>query len=74
MLLTVKDLQLLLNISRDLAYALMHAHGFPSMKIGGRYFVARDAFERWVQRDGGKEIAGLIVFNIPRGVASGGVF
>lgn len=57
MLLTVKDLQLLLNISRDLAYALMHAHGFPSMKIGGRYFVSRDALERWLQRYEGKEFA-----------------
>ena len=57
MLLTVKDLQALLNISRDLAYGLMHAHGFPSMKIGGRYFVSRDALERWLQRYEGKEFA-----------------
>ena len=57
MLLTVKDLQLFLNISRDLAYGLMHAHGFPSMKIGGRYFVSRDALERWLQRYEGKEFA-----------------
>lgn len=57
MLLTVKDLQKILNVSRDLAYALMHAHGFPSMKIGGRYFVSRDALERWLQRYEGKEFA-----------------
>ena len=57
MLLTVKDLQSLLNISRDLAYGLMHADGFPSMKIGGRYFVSRDALERWLQRYEGKEFA-----------------
>lgn len=57
MLLTVKDLQKILNVSRDLAYALMHSHGFPSIKIGGRYFVSRDALERWLQRYEGKEFA-----------------
>lgn len=57
MLLTVKDLQKILNIGRDLAYGLMHAPGFPAMKIGGRYFVTRDALERWLQRYEGKEFA-----------------
>ena len=57
MLLDVKKLQETLNIGRDLAYGLMHAPGFPSIKIGGRYFVSRDALERWLQRYEGKEFA-----------------
>ena len=39
MLLTVKDLQSILGIGRDTAYALMHSQAFPAMKIGRRYFV-----------------------------------
>ena len=34
MLLTVKDLQKLLNIGRDKAYSLMHSKSFPSMRLG----------------------------------------
>lgn len=43
MMYTVKDLQEQLGIGRDTAYALMHAKGFPSIKIGGRYFVSKDS-------------------------------
>lgn len=50
MLLNVKDLQELLNIGRDTAYALMHAQGFPSIKIGGRYYVAREALDKWLDQ------------------------
>jgi len=39
MLLTVKDICKRLNVGRDKAYALMHAAAFPSIKIGGRYYV-----------------------------------
>lgn len=50
MLLNVKDLQELLKIGRDTAYALMHAQGFPSIKIGGRYYVAREALDKWLDQ------------------------
>lgn len=50
MLLNVKDLQELLKIGRDTAYALMHAKGFPSIKIGGRYYVAREALDKWLDQ------------------------
>lgn len=50
MLLTVKDLINLLNVGRDTAYALMHSKGFPSMKIGGRYYVARDELQKWLDK------------------------
>lgn len=51
MLLTVKELQSLLRIGRDTAYALMHSRAFPSIKIGGRYYVARDALDRWLTQN-----------------------
>lgn len=50
MLLTVKDLIQLLNVGRDTAYALMHSKGFPSMKIGGRYYVSREELLKWLDK------------------------
>lgn len=50
MLLTVKELQILLNIGRDKAYALMHSDGFPSMKLGGRYYVEQEELKNWLHR------------------------
>lgn len=57
MLLDVKKLQEFLGIGRDMAYALMHASAFPSMKIGGRYFVSRDALMKWLDSYEGREFA-----------------
>lgn len=48
-MLTVKDLQKILKIGRDTAYALMHAKAFPSIKIGGRYYVTREALDSWLK-------------------------
>ncbi len=48
-MLTVKDLQEILKIGRDTAYALMHAKAFPSIKIGGRYYVTQEALDSWLR-------------------------
>ncbi len=50
LLLTVKDLQSFLKVGRDTAYALMHSQGFPSMKIGGRYYVSQVELNKWLDR------------------------
>ena len=55
MLLDVKQLRNRLNVSRDTAYALVHAKGFPSMKIGGRYYVSEDALKKWLVKYEGRE-------------------
>lgn len=47
--LMVKDLQEILHIGRDKAYALMHSKAFPAIKIGGRYFVAQDQLQKWIE-------------------------
>lgn len=54
-MLTTKDLQIYLKIGRDTAYALMHADGFPSLKIGRRYYVTQEALAHWLSRYEGKE-------------------
>lgn len=48
-MLTVKDLQRVLHIGRDRAYALMRSKAFPSIKLGGRYYVSVEALERWLK-------------------------
>lgn len=54
-LLTVKDIQLILKIGRDRAYALFHSSGFPSLKIGKRYYVSEKALEKWLEKYEGRE-------------------
>ncbi|MBQ9927329.1 MAG: helix-turn-helix domain-containing protein [Lachnospiraceae bacterium] len=49
-LLTVRETQAVLRIGRDKTYALMKSKAFPSIKIGGRYFVDEDALQEWVQK------------------------
>lgn len=55
LVLNVKDLQSVLGIGRDTAYALMRSRAFPSTKIGGRYIVAKDALKLWIKSNEGKE-------------------
>lgn len=51
MLLTVKDLQKLLNIGRDKAYSLMHSKSFPSMRLGRSYYVQEQALQEWLVKN-----------------------
>ena len=50
MLLKTRDLQEQLTIGREKAYKLMHTSGFPSIKIGGTYFVSQDELQKWLQK------------------------
>lgn len=51
MLLSTRDLQKKLRIGRDKAYALMHAPAFPSIKLGGRYYVVDKEVDDWLKRN-----------------------
>lgn len=55
-LLTVKDL-CAIGLSRDVSYSLMHAKGFPAIKIGGKYYVSKTAFIKWLTKHEGREIS-----------------
>ena len=55
MLLAVKQLRNRLNVSRDRAYSLVHAKGFPAIKIGGRYYVSEEALKKWLVKYEGRE-------------------
>lgn len=54
-MLTVNELKDSLSIGRDKAYRLMRSHAFPSIKIGGTYYVSASKLESWLERNAGKE-------------------
>lgn len=55
MVYTTKDLQTVLNIGRETAYSLMRNPSFPSIRIGARYIVEKEALKAWLKRYEGKE-------------------
>lgn len=50
-LLKVKDIQKILRIGRDRAYALMRSKSFPSIKIGRTYCVEEEALKEWLKKN-----------------------
>ena len=54
-LLRPRDLQAL-GIGRDKAYALFRTGGFPSIRLGGHYYVTEKAFEQWLEQSEGRII------------------
>ena len=46
--LNANDIAAVLGISRDNAYTLMRAKGFPTIFIGKRMIVPRDKFIEWM--------------------------
>lgn len=52
----VKVMQQKLGIGRDTAYALMRSSSFPSIKIGGRFYVEEEALQEWLRKNRYKKI------------------
>jgi len=50
LLLKVKDIQDILNISKNSAYELVNSKNFPAIKIGRCLRIPRDSFKEWVER------------------------
>ena len=53
--LTIKDIQSILKVSKNIAYDLCKRADFPAMKIGGTYRVSADEFKKWCDRQAYKE-------------------
>jgi len=54
-ILTTKDLQQIMRCGRRQAYELMRARAFPSIKIGAKYIVEKEALQKWLASNRGKE-------------------
>lgn len=57
MLLTAKEVQKQLGVSRDRAYGLMHSKCFPSIKLGGRYYVEDTKLREFLDKYAYKEFS-----------------
>lgn len=55
-MLKVKDLQNILNVGRERAYALMKTKGFPAIQIGKTYVVSKASLKEWVENNEGRKI------------------
>lgn len=49
-LLKTKEARDYLGISTNAMYALMRCRTFPSIRIGGRYYVCADKLEEWLDK------------------------
>ena len=54
LMLNAEDIQAVMNISRAMAYQLMHRDDFPTIVIGKRMVVPRDKFLEWLEDSVGK--------------------
>lgn len=46
-----------MGVGKNVAYELFHSKGFPSMKVGRRWLVGRDAFKNWLEMANSKQSA-----------------
>lgn len=53
---TTKDLQIILKCGSRTIYNLVHSKTFPSIKIGRKYFIEKNALENWLSKSKGKII------------------
>lgn len=49
LVLTPKDVAVLLGVSRNTAYETVHSKGFPSFKVGKQYRVRLDRLLQWME-------------------------
>jgi len=54
-LLSCGEVRSLTSLGRDKVYNLMRSKGFPSIKIGGTYYVSASNLAIWLERNAGKE-------------------
>lgn len=47
--LTVREVQQALGIGRNAAYCLANRADFPSIRLGNKLIIPRDAFLRWLE-------------------------
>ena len=55
-MLAVKDIQAIFKCGKNQAYEIVHANGFPSIRISRRLHVSEQAFTAWLKKNQGKVI------------------
>lgn len=47
---TVKDIAIILNVSKNTAYNIVKSKQFPVMKFGDTYRISKEVFDKWLNR------------------------
>ena len=55
-MLTVKDIQQHLCLSKNIVYQLVKMDSFPKIKIGNSYRIPKDKYEKWIEQNIRREI------------------
>lgn len=55
-ILTVKDIQEHLKLSRTMVYRLINQDSFPKIKIGNTYRIPEDKYLKWIEQHTRKNI------------------
>ena len=53
---TIKDIRKIFGCSESLAYSIVKAKGFPSIRIGGKIYVEKRALLGWLDKNRGSNI------------------
>lgn len=56
LMLSVREIAIVLGISKTSAYELVRSKGFPVLKIGSRLVVPKEKFREWVEQNIGESI------------------
>ena len=51
-----EDLQQLFDFGRDKMHRFLLSGLLPTVKVGGRYYISKEAFDRWMRNNAGKVI------------------
>ena len=57
LVLTPADISMVLGISRNTTYALIHSKSFPAFRVGKQYRVSRERFLIWLDSKTGRKEA-----------------
>jgi len=58
LMLTMKDVQQVTRLAKDVAYQLPHTSGFPVIRFGRAIRIPRDAFLRWLNEQAESQAEG----------------
>lgn len=53
-LMSARELEETLGLTRNGAYTLLHTNGFPVVKVGSRLYAVRSEVDRWLKQEAEK--------------------
>ncbi len=51
-----KDIQQIFRCGRTQLYELLNTRGFPTIRIGAKFYVEKKALEKWIAQNQGKRV------------------